>query len=161
MPQELKASDIVSTRLGSVLFGIAIIILGVFDCFHGKELAPFLPDFLNLQSFFIYFCGLCYVLAGTAIIMNRPIARTASFLLAFLLIGITLLIDLRGYFDTPDTINDNFFISNGIKNFGLAAAAIVIANIDRKPVRTPHTYQHRRHRSSSKPGTADETKASA
>ena len=150
MAKELKASDIVSSRLGSIIFGITIIVLGIFDCLQKSELTSLLPDFLNLHDSYIYLLSFCYILAGIAIIINRPIARTASFLLAVLLIGVTVVVDLRGYFDTPDSINDSFFIGNGIKNFGLAAGAIVIANLERKPVYSHHSHHHRHHRSSSR-----------
>lgn len=112
---------LIPTKFAIVLYALVFLYFGVNHLAHGQEMAPFVP--IPGGAFWVYFTGIAMVAAAVAIIFGKP-ARIAGYLLALLLLIYILSIHLpgliKGRLDAP---------VNLLKDLGLMAGAIIIANI--------------------------------
>jgi hypothetical protein len=132
--------SLVSNRSALVIFGITILLTGIHYFYYAKQISMLLPGFLPKSDFWVYLIGTAFLLSGLAIIINKQITTLASFLLALLLICLAVGIDLRGIFNKDDDMKF-LFSQSLLKDVGLAAGAIIIANFQRdKPSRRHHRY---------------------
>jgi putative oxidoreductase len=145
MPKSNIQTITVSNQAATIIFGISILLTGIAYFFFGKLIRPLLPGFLPGGVFWVYIIGTAFILAGIAIIINKQITQLASYLLAILLFCVAVGIDLRGIFNLDDKLT-YLFVQSLLKDGGLIAGALIIANFERE---TKHRHgRHRRHSSS-------------
>lgn len=112
---------LIPTKFPIVLYAMVFVYYGVNHLVSGERLAPVVP--VPGGVFWVYFTGVCMIAAGIAIIFGKP-ARIAGYLLALLLLVYIATIHLpgliKGRLDAP---------GNLLKDLGLMAGAIIIANI--------------------------------
>lgn len=112
---------LIPNKLPIVMYALVFVYYGVNHLAHGQELAPIVP--VPGGAFWVYFTGIAMIAAGIAIIFGKP-ARIAGYLLALLLLTYIASIHLpgliKGNLDAP---------GNLLKDLGLMAGAIIIANI--------------------------------
>lgn len=112
---------LIPTKAAIVLFGLIFIYAGINHMQHGPQMASFVP--VPGGSFWIYFTGAAMVAAGIAFCIGKP-ARIAGYLLALLLIIYIIAVHIPSYMSGRLDASSNI-----LKDLGLAAAAIIIANI--------------------------------
>jgi uncharacterized membrane protein len=140
MPKDNIALTIISSRLASIFFGISIVLTGAAYFLYAKQTIPLLPGFLPKKNICVYLTGTAFILGGFAIIMNKKITTLACYLLIVLLFCVTVAIDLRGFFNIQDELR-NVYLQSLLKDVGLIAGAMIIANFERE-----HKHRRGRHR---------------
>ncbi len=112
-----------TTVVARVLFGLPMIIIGIFHFMAGGNMAGMVP--IPGGVFWIYLTGVALILAGIAIIIKNR-ARLASLLLALMITIFTLTIHIPGMFD-PTTMQMEMM--NTLKNLIMIGGALGFANI--------------------------------
>ncbi|GEP94886.1 DoxX family membrane protein [Chitinophaga cymbidii] len=112
---------LIPTKFAIVLYALVFLYFGFNHLAHGQEMAPRVP--VPGGAFWIYFTGVAMIAAGVAIIFGKP-ARIAGYLLALLLLTYIISIHLPGLIQGKLEAPGNL-----LKDFGLMAGAIIIANI--------------------------------
>ncbi len=79
--------------LGRVLFGIAMLFLGLFNLFNISAYANYAPDYLPLPQFFVVVVGLVLTVCGFALFANLHTERAAQAIL-LLFIAFILIVNL-------------------------------------------------------------------
>ena len=115
--------QIISSRAAAIVYGLAIAAFGVSHFMGANEMKTLLPGYLPGGLFWIYFTGVCLLLAAIAIITNKQ-ARLACYLLAAMLLIFGFKLHLR----TSFTITFSLFL----KDVAMAMAAIIIGNYSSK-----------------------------
>lgn len=108
-----------TTTVGRILYGLPMIVFGVFHFMKGKEMVGMIPDFFPAKMFLIYLTGIALIAAGLSIITKIK-AKLASLLLALMLLIFVIFIHIPGLMTT---------MPNLLKDVALIAGAIIIASI--------------------------------
>lgn len=111
--------QVISSRMAAIVYGIAIAAFGVSHFMSAEEMKTLLPDYLPGGVFWIYFTGVCLLLAAIAIVTDKQ-TRLACYLLAAMLLIFGFTIHLRPSFTTT--------FSLFLKNVAMAMGAILIGN---------------------------------
>lgn len=111
-------------KLARIIFALPFLIFGIMHFMAGNEMAGILAGWPG-AVYFVYFSGLCLILAAIAIIIDKK-AKLASLLLALLLLIIIIVVHLPGLND-PATMQMS--MSNALKDLGLMGGALIIAGI--------------------------------
>jgi uncharacterized membrane protein len=78
-------------RLGVVLFAITIISFGADHFIYAKEASDYIPSWVPIHLFWMYFCGLALLASGIAILLNIKSRLAAALLGAMILIWVIIL----------------------------------------------------------------------
>lgn len=78
-------------RLGVVLFAITIISFGTDHFLYAKEASDYIPSWVPIHLFWMYFCGLALLASGIAILLNIKPRLAAALLGAMILIWVIIL----------------------------------------------------------------------
>ena len=108
-----------TTTFARFLYGLPMIMFGVFHFMKGKQMEGMVPSFFPLKIFWVYLTGVALIAAGISIITKIQ-ARLASLLLALMLLVFVVLIHLPGLMDS---------MPNLLKDTALMAAALMIAGV--------------------------------
>ena len=141
MPKNNIQTIAVSNQAATIIFGISILLTGIAYFFFARLIRPLLPGFLPGGVFWVYIIGIAFILAGIAIVVNKEITKLASYLLAILLFCVAVGIDLRGIFNLDDKLT-YLFVQSLLKDSGLIAAALIIANFEREKKHRRHRHRH-------------------
>ena len=116
------------TKTGTLIFGIAIGILGIIHFILAAQIASGLPSYFFAPFFWIYLSGLA-LLAASISIITKKYTRLACLLLALLFIILALAVDL------PNLFNQQTYsaVANLSKDIALAGGALVIASASSRP----------------------------
>ena len=110
---------IISSRIASIIYALAVGAFGILHFVSADEMKTLLPDYLPGGVFWIYFTGVCLLLAAIAIIIGKY-TRLACYLLAAMLLIFGFTLHLRPSFTTTFTLF--------LKDAAMAMGAILIAN---------------------------------
>jgi putative oxidoreductase len=110
---------ILSSRIASVIYGLAIAAFGILHFMSANEMKTLLPDYLPGGVFWIYFTGVCLLAAAIAIIIDKN-TRLACYLLAAMLIIFGVTIHLR------ESVTATFGLF--LKDAAMAMGAVLIGN---------------------------------
>jgi uncharacterized membrane protein len=146
LKDNLQQTAVASNKLASLIYGISTSLTGICYLFFAPEIKLLLPHFLPARVILVYIMAIVFIVTGIAIIVNKPNARLASFVLAIMLFFIATVIDLRGIFNLGDK-ELYLFVQSFLKDAGLVAGALIIADFERKKKHRSH--RHRRSSSSS------------
>ena len=122
--------NLIPTRIPVIIFGLVFIVFGINHFMGADKMAGYVHSMFPSPVIFVYISGAGLLLAGLAFIINR-FAKIAGYLLALLLLIIISTIHLPGMMHAADEGMRSMFMSNFLKDTGLAMAAIIIANISR------------------------------
>ena len=111
--------NLLTTTVARLLYGLPMIIFGVFHFTKGKQMEGMVPSFFPLKIFWVYLVGVALIAAGVSIITKIQ-AKLASLLLALMLLVFVVFIHLPGLMDS---------MPNLLKDTALMAAALMIAGI--------------------------------
>lgn len=111
-------------RIARVIFGLALIPCGVVHLAYVNETAAYIPAWLPLHVFWVYFTGCAYIAAGVAILFD-VFARLAATLATAQMAGFTLLVWVPQVMAAP---KDSFQWTAIIISSALAAGAWVVAD---------------------------------
>jgi uncharacterized membrane protein len=111
--------NFLTTTVARVLYGLPMIVFGVFHFMKGKQMEGIVPSFFPFKIFWVYLTGVALIAAGISIITKIQ-AKLASLLLALMLLIFVIFIHLPGLMDT---------MPNLLKDTALAAAALLMAGI--------------------------------
>lgn len=111
--------QLISSRAAAIIYGLAIAAFGILHFMSANEMKTLLPGYLPGSVFWIYFTGVCLLLAAIAIIIDKQ-TRLACYLLAAMLLIFGFTLHLRPSF----TITFSLFL----KDAAMAMAAVLIAN---------------------------------
>lgn len=123
--------NFISTRLAIILFACIMGFFGANHFLHAKEMASIVPTFLPAPIVMVYISGAGFLLAAIAFIIDRY-AKLAGYLLAVMLLIIVFTMDVPGIIHAAALNTKMMYITNLLKDSGLAMAAIVIADISRE-----------------------------
>ena len=146
MANNTAISSIIPNRTAGIIYGVATILTSGVCFFYSKQITPMLPAYFKHSNFWIYLCGVAFFLAGFAILLDLLITKIAGYLLAILLFCLAVAIDLRGLFNAADEVK-YMFAQNLVKDIGLIAGAIIVANFNRD--RQIHRHHSRSSQTSS------------
>ncbi len=144
MAKESGIPSVIPNRSAAIIYGVTIILTGIYYFFYAKQIAPLLPKFFS-RSVFIYAIGACFFLAGFCIVLDLLATKVAGYLLALLLFCLAVTIELRGFLNFQDEFK-YIYAQGFIRDIGLSACAIMVANFKRDQV---YERKHNRRRSSS------------
>ena len=113
------------TSTGRIIYSITFFGFGINHFIQGNNMAGYVPPWLPVPVFWVYFVGLCLIAAGISII-TRKYARLACLLLALLLLIIILTIHIPGLFNEQTMMMS---MTNLLKDLGLMGAALVLAGV--------------------------------
>ena len=111
--------QIISSRVAAVIYALAIVAFGILHFLSADEMKTLLPDYLPGGVFWIYFTGVCLILAAIAILIDKQ-TRLACYLLAAMLLIFGFTLHLRPSFTTTFTLF--------LKDAAMAMAAVLIGN---------------------------------
>lgn len=111
--------QIISSRAAAIIYALAIAAFGILHFMSADEMKTLLPDYLPGGAFWIYFTGVCLLLAAIAILVDKQ-TRLACYLLAAMLLIFGFTLHLRPSFTTTFTLF--------LKDAAMAMAAILIGN---------------------------------
>ena len=112
-----------TTIVARILFGLPMIIFGIFHFMASGEMVGMVP--IPGGIFWIYLTGVALILAGIAIIIKNR-GRLASLLLALMIAIFTLAIHVPGILD-PNTMQMEMM--NALKNLIMIGGALGFAHI--------------------------------
>jgi uncharacterized membrane protein len=124
-------TNLIPSRIPVIISALIYVYFGVNHLMHADAMAGIVPAIFPAHKFFVYLTGVCFLLAAIAFIINRY-AKIAGYLLALLLLIIICTIHIPGIMNAADEGSKMMFMSNGVKDLGLAMGAIIIANISRQ-----------------------------
>jgi uncharacterized membrane protein len=78
-------------RLGVVLFAITIISFGTNHFLYAKEASGYIPSWVPIHLFWMYFCGLALLASGIAILLNIKARLSAALLGTMIFIWVIIL----------------------------------------------------------------------
>jgi putative oxidoreductase len=116
------------TKTGSLIFGIAIGVLGIIHLIMANQIAAGLPSFFA-PVFWVYLSGLA-LLATSISIITKKYTRLACLLLALLFIILVLAVDIPAVFNQQAGYS---VLANLFKDISLAGGSLVIASALSKP----------------------------
>lgn len=108
--------------LGRYLYGIVILIFGLFHFMNASQMAGMAPFGGEIM---IYFTGLALVAAAVSIFIGK-LDKLSGLLLAIMLILFALLVHAPGL---GDEATQQTSMSNMLKDLGLAGAALMSASL--------------------------------
>jgi len=111
--------QIISSRAAAIIYALSVGAFGILHFVSANEMKTLLPDYLPGGVFWIYFTGVCLLLAAIAIIIDKQ-TRLACYLLAAMLLIFGLTLHLRPSFTTTFTLF--------LKDAAMAMAAVLIGN---------------------------------
>ena len=111
--------QIISSRVAAVIYALAIAAFGILHFMSANEMKTLLPDYLPGGVFWIYFTGVCLILAAIAILIDKQ-TRLACYLLAAMLLIFGFTLHLRPSFTTTFALF--------LKDAAMAMAAILVGN---------------------------------
>lgn len=123
--------NLISTRVAIIIFALIIGIFGANNILHAKDMASNVPSFLPASRIMVYISGAGFLLAAVAFIIDRY-AKLAGYLLALLLLLIVFSVDVPGIIHATSLSIKMMFVTNMLKDAGLAMAAVLIADISRE-----------------------------
>jgi putative oxidoreductase len=109
----------ISSKVASIIYALSIAAFGILHFVSADEMKTLLPDYLPGGVFWIYFTGVCLLLAAVAILTGKQ-TRLACYLLAAMLLIFGFTLHLRPSFTTTFTLF--------LKDAAMAMGAILIAN---------------------------------
>lgn len=119
------------SRIAVVILAIILAIFGVYHLMYPANLITFIPDFLPGGNIWIYITGIALILAAIAFIAHKQV-KLAGYLLALLLIIITLTFHLPNYLNAGDPDLKTTSFIDILQNLAMAAFAMYIASNARK-----------------------------
>jgi len=122
--------NFIPTEIPVYIFGIIIGLFGAAQILNAGDMSVNVPDFLPAAKLFTYLSGVALILAAVSFIIDR-FARLAGYLLALLLLVIVFAIDIPGALRAQEHVVRSLFITNALKDIGLAMASIVIGNLSK------------------------------
>ena len=111
--------QIISSRIAGIIYALAIGAIGILHFTETDTMKTLLPGYLPGGVFWIYFTGVCLLLAAIAIIIDKQ-TRLACYLLAAMLLIFGITLHLRPSLTTTLTLFT--------KDAAMAMAAILIGN---------------------------------
>ena len=118
----------IPSKLAEILFAFIIGFMGINNFLHTEMMTGYVPDYMpGSGKIWIYISGACFILAAISI-LTGILRSVASYLLAVLMIIISLSVQLRGMMNATDEISKAFFLNGLLKDLAMAAAAIMIAD---------------------------------
>ncbi len=113
-----------TTTASRVLFALPFGIFGVMHFPSASILRVFVPGFLPFKTMWVYFVGLCFILACISIITKKH-AKLACLLLSALLFILIITVHLP-HLATP---NAAYAVNAFLKDTALMAGALTLAGI--------------------------------
>ena len=110
-----------------VLFALPLAVFGLNHFIYGKMMTGMVPGFLPGKLFWVYASGLGLILAAVSIIINK-LTKTASLLLALLLLSTALFVHLPGVFN-PETMMSS--LPQFLKDTIIVGGALILAGISK------------------------------
>jgi uncharacterized membrane protein len=109
------------THMARMLFGLIMLVFGLFHFLMGDKMAGMVPAFLPGGVVWVYITGLGLAAAGLSFILEKMM-KLAGYLLAVMLLLFVVLIHAQ------NIGTDNSAIASILKDLGLAMGSILIAN---------------------------------
>jgi uncharacterized membrane protein len=124
------------SAVGRTFFGLGLIASGLQQIFRQEfvRLVPPIPGWIPAHSILAVLIGGILVIAGTAIVANRPQARTASALVALMLLAMLLLLYVPQIATNPKA---GFMWTNPCKVLALFGGCILLISIAPKENTNP------------------------
>lgn len=119
------------SRIAVVILAIILAIFGIYHLMYPANLITFIPDFLPGGDIWIYVTGVALILAAVAFIAHKQV-KLAGYLLALLLIIITLSFHLPNYLNAGDPDLKVTSFIDILQNLAMAAFAMYIASNAKK-----------------------------
>ncbi len=108
------------TDIGRLLFGIPMVVFGVFHFINTQSLKNIVPAIIPGDTFWVILTGAALVAAGVSIIIKKQ-TQTTCYFLAIMLLCFVILIHL------PNAIGGNLDSVNAVlKDTALAGGAILL-----------------------------------
>ncbi len=119
-------NQIIPPSVLRVLFAIPFAIFGAFHFVNAQQMSGMVPSYIPGGVIWVYLTGAFLIMAAVALIINK-FAKLAGYLLAALLLTFILTLHLPGALN-----GDQMAMTSLLKDFGLMAAAMFIANFSSK-----------------------------
>lgn len=119
------------SRIAVVILAIVLAIFGVYHLSNPGNLITFIPDFLPGGNIWIYITGIALILAAIAFILHKQV-RLAGYLLALLLVVITISFHIPNYLNAGDPDLKTASFIDILQNLSMAAFAMYIASNAKK-----------------------------
>lgn len=119
------------SRIAVVILAIILAIFGIYHLMYPGDLITFIPAFLPGGNIWIYITGISLILAAIAFIAHKQV-KLAGYLLALLLIIITLTFHLPNYLNAGDSDLKTTSFIDILQNLSMAAFAMYIASNAKK-----------------------------
>ncbi|UAY52094.1 hypothetical protein [Ferruginibacter albus] len=143
MPKD-SIPSVIPNRTASIIYGITIILTGIYYFYYSRQISPSLPKFFR-HSFIVYTIGICFFFAGFSIVFDLLITKISGYLLALLLFCLAVTIELRGLLNSAEELK-YIYAQGFIRDLGLSACGIIVSNFKRGQI-----YERKHNRRRSKP----------
>ena len=107
---------ILNTKIARYLFGLIILMFGVFHFMNAGAMAGIVPSYMPAPELWVYLTGVAHIAAAVSIFINKQ-TRLAMALLAIMLVLFALMVHLPGGMDSMDQV---------MKDLAMACAAIFV-----------------------------------
>jgi putative oxidoreductase len=114
--------------IARISFAIPLLIFGLMHLFYAKAMAAGVPAFIPGGVFWVYLTGMGLVAAAISFILHIKI-KLAGFLLAAMLLIFIITIHIPGMMSKKPAVVQWSTLAM-LKDFGLAAAALLISAIE-------------------------------
>ncbi|MXV51553.1 DoxX family membrane protein [Pedobacter sp. HMF7647] len=119
-------NQIIPPAVLRALFALPFVVFGVFHFMNASQMQAAVPSYLPQPIFWVYGTGVCMILGGIALIINK-FAKLAGYLLGLLLLSFIIMVHVPGLMK-----GDQMEIIAILKDFSLMAGAMFIANFSAK-----------------------------
>ena len=123
--------NLIPTRVPVIIIALIFLFFGINHFMNADKMTGYVPSMFPSPKVFVYISGISLILAAIAFIINR-FAKIAGYLLALLLLIMVFTIHVPGMMHAADEGSKMMFMTNALKDTGLAMAAIIIANISKQ-----------------------------
>lgn len=129
--EKISIPELISSRFASIIYACVIIAIGGLFCYFADQIIPQMPHLFHKKIYYCYLIGLGFIAGGIVIIGNKPVARTACYLVSILLFCVAVCLDLRAIYNLADDVKYVYAL-NLCRDFGLVACGIIVGNFPRE-----------------------------
>lgn len=108
--------------LGRILFAVPFLVFGINHLIMGTHMAGIVPPFIPGGVFWVYFTGLCLILASISIAINK-FTKWSGILLGILMLIFSLTVH------APSIAKNPMGIVGLLKDLSLSGAAFLVSSV--------------------------------